>query len=480
MENKELAKVIIENIGGKENINSVIHCATRLRFKLKDNEKANKEILKKTEGVMTVVESGGYFQVVIGQHVAKVFDEVEGILGQSNSTHSVKSQDTTDEKNIFNQLVDILSSIILPILPALTASGILKGLLAGAIAFDWLSPEMGTYIILNATSDALFYFLPILLGFSAGKRFNMNTYVSATIGGALVYPTLITTFNEGAALSFLNIPVNLTSYVSTVFPIILAAWIASKIENWLETRIPTSVKNIFVPLIVLVITVPATLLVFGPIANAISGLLADGTNLIYDFSPVMAGILLGAFWQLVVLLGLHLAFIPILINNITTNGFDPINAILSVTVFAQAGVALGVALKTKNKKVKTTAFSAAFSAFMGITEPAIYGISLRFKKPFVISWIAGGIGGAITAMMGTVMYGFGGNAIFAAPLFISPTGFDNSFTGYLVSSVVAVVIGVVGTYLFGYNDSMIKNEEKQNILDVDEETVILSQEPSPE
>ncbi|MDK2805144.1 MAG: beta-glucoside system component [Thermoanaerobacterium sp.] len=452
MDSLKLANDIISNIGGKKNIINVVHCATRLRFQLKDSSIANTEKIKALEGVMSVVISGGQYQVVIGDKVNDVFDKIIDIIGETNSRNKEGWDRKKVKENWFNHFIDIIVGIISPFIGILAAAGIIKGILAMSTAFNWLKSTDPTYILLYAVGDSLFYFLPILVGFSAGKKFNGNPFIPAVIGGALIYPTIVNAVNAGKSLSFFGVPVILVNYTSSLFPTILAAWLAVKLEKWLDKKLHASLRLIFTPLITLTVTGILTFLIVGPILHEVSQQLANITLGLYNLAPVIAGIILGGLWQLIVLLGLHYAFIPVLINNITTLHYDPINAILSVTVFAQAGAALGVFLKAKNKKVREVAGSATVSAMLGITEPALYGVSVPYKKPFIMAGIAGGIGGAITALMKAKMYGFGANAIFAAPLFINPKGIDSSFYAYFISSGVALFGTAILTYLFGYRD----------------------------
>lgn len=456
MELRKLAEDIVRNVGGKENISSLEHCVTRLRFVLKDNSAANTDTIKQMNGVMTVVISGGQYQVVIGNKVKDVFREVMDVLGASFA--SGKEQENggaaadAKKKSAFNRFVDIIVGTISPLLGLLAASGIIKGLLGLASALHWLEPTDGTYLLLNALGDSLFYFLPIIVGFSAGRKFNGNPFIPAVIGAALVYPAIVEAVNQGQSLTFAGIPIVLQKYASSLFPVMMAAWLAAKVEKWLERKLHAAIKLIFVPLITLVVVGTLTFLAVGPVLSIFSQGLADATMWIYNLSPVIAGVILGALWQLIVIFGLHYAFIPVLINNITTLHFDPVNAILNVTVWAQVGAALGVFLKAKNQKVRSIAGPAAFSAFLGVTEPAIYGVSLPYKKPFVMAGIGGGIAGGIAAAMGTKMYGFGGTGIFASPLFINPEGLDTGFYGFVISSLTAMVLATILTYLFAYKD----------------------------
>lgn len=454
MDIRKLAKDIIEDVGGKENIVHLEHCITRLRFTLKDNAAAKTDSLKQMDGVMTVVISGGQYQVVIGNKVKDVFQEVTAQLGNSFNNSESVSENSGKKKNGFNRFVGVIIGVITPFLGLMAATGLIKGLLGLATALNWLDATDGTYILLHALGDSLFYFMPIYVGFSAGKKFNANPFVTAVIGGALVYPTIITANSVGDPLSFAGIPVVLANYTSSLFPIIMGAWLASIIQRWFEKRLPAALKLIFVPFFTLIITGIITFLVVGPVLSEFSQLLADVTMAIYNFSPVIAGVILGALWQGIVIFGMHYAFIPVLINNITTLHYDPVNAILTVTVFAQVGAALGVFLKAKSQKIRGIAGSATVSALMGVTEPAIYGVSLAYKKPFIMAGIGGGIAGAIITAMGARMYGFGGTGVFAAPLYINPAGIDISFYAFLIASAVALIVTTVLTYFFGFNKTM--------------------------
>ncbi len=456
MDPKKLAEAIVHSVGGKENIKSVMHCATRLRFQLKDNSIADTEKIQSLDGVMSVVVSGGQYQVVIGNKVNDVYREVEKITGETKSENYNGQEERSSRKNWFNRFIEVLVGIISPAFGLIAAAGIIKGILALCIALKWLKDTDSTYTLLYAIGDSFFYFLPIIIGFTAGKKFGGNPLIPAVIGGALVYPSIVDLVNASKSVDFFGIPVLLVNYTSSLFPIIFAAWFAAKIEKWLNKNLHASLRLIFTPLITVFVTAILTFLIIGPILSEFSQQLADITIAIYNFAPILAGIILGAFWQLIVLLGLHYAFIPVLINNITTLHYDPVNAILSVTVFAQAGAALGVFLKSKNRKVREIAGSATVTALLGITEPALYGVCVPYKKPFVMAWIAGGIGGAITALMNAKMYGFGANAIFAAPLFINPEGIDSSFYAYLISSSAALIGTAILTYLFGFRDEEIK------------------------
>lgn len=442
---KPLAEQIITLVGGKENIETAQNCVTRLRFVLKDESIAKTDEIKATKGVLGVAKQGGQYQVIIGTHVPKVMEAVSTIIGKApGETVSDPATEKEDAKkdNLFNTFFKTISGCIFPVLGVLGAAGVLKGFLAILTTVGWLSTTNGTYLILHAVSDAALYFMPIILGFSCGKKFGCNPYITAVLGAALVYPDIVSVYTNKTAISFVGIPVIMASYTNSVFPIILSSYIASKIEVIAKKFIPQILQLMFVPFFVLVISAPLAFLAIGPVMTWVSSGLAAGTQAIYSFSPIIAGILLGAFWQVIVIFGLHYAFIPILINNITTMGQDPVNAILGVTVFALSGVALGYSIKVKDKEQKAFAISTMISGLVGVTEPIIYGIALPKKKPFVCAFVGGGIAGAITAAMGAAMQGFGGAGILAGPLMVK-VGDSNNIIAWVIASVVAFVVSAV-------------------------------------
>lgn len=447
MNHSELAKDILKGVGGEENVNSLYHCATRLRFKLKDQQAADKEKITKLPGVIQVVESGGQFQVVIGNEVNMVYKE---ITKNSSLGDDDRQAESSEEKgNLFNQFIDIIAGIFTPILGALAGAGILKGLLTITTATGWLTVEDGTYIVMNAAADSMFYFLPILLAFTAARKFGTDPYVSVIVAGALLYPDITATYNAGENLSFLGIPVILTSYASSVIPIVLAVYVISKIEPFFDRIFPSAIRRFFTPLSLIAIVVPLTLIIFGPFGAYVSAWLGNGYAWIYDGSSILAGLVMGAFWQVFVIFGLHWGFVPIAVNNLAVFGEDTFSALIAPAVFAQAGAALGVWLKTKNQKVKTIAAPATVAGVFGITEPAIYGISLRYKKPFIMGVIAGGIGGALAGLSGAASVAFALPGLTTIPVYIG-----DGFELFLISLAVAFAGGAILTYLFGFNDKM--------------------------
>lgn len=451
---KKTATEVLEKIGGEENISTVTHCVTRLRFVLKDESIVNDADVRAIEGVKGVAKAGGQYQVIIGTNVTDAFEALQEIRGVSveNEVKKEKTEVKEEKKdNLFNTFCKTISGIIMPFIPALTGVGLIKALLTILTLTGVLSSDSGTYQILYAGADAFFYFLPIICAFSAGKKFGGSPYVCAALAAALVYPNIITAYNDGANLKFLGIPVVLMSYSNGIFPAMAGSFLACKVEKITKKFIP-DVVHMFRPFITLLISVPITFLVIGPVFTVISNGLANGSAALYAFSPVVAGILLGGFWQLVVIFGLHYAFIPILINNIATNGMDPINALMGVTVFAVSGAAIGFALKMKDKNKKADGISTGITGLLGITEPLIFGILLPYRKPFIAAIIAGAIGGAINALMGGCMFGFGGGGITSLPFNINPDGSMGTLLAFIVSGVVAFILGAVFSYMLMKGD----------------------------
>ncbi|TCI57421.1 PTS beta-glucoside transporter subunit IIABC [Exiguobacterium sp. SH1S21] len=481
MKYEQLARDIIKHVGGKENVNSVVHCITRLRFKLKDESKANTEALKSMDDVVTVMKSGGQYQVVIGNHVPDVYKAVVEVGGFQNQ--SPIEEEEGPKGSLFSRFIDIISSIFTPVLGVLAATGMIKGFNALFVALGLLDATSGTYQLLNAIGDSLFYFFPIFLGYTAIKKFGGSPFIGMAIGAALVYPTLSTLtagdplytvfagtmFESPIHITFLGVPVILMTYSTSVIPIIIAAFFAAKLEKFLKTVIPDVIKMFIVPLLTLLVIVPLTFILIGPIATWAGTLLGSATVAVYNLSPLVAGLFLGGFWQVFVIFGLHWGLIPVAINNLTSLGADPVLALVFAASFAQIGAVLAVFLKIKNQKIKTLSIPAFISGIFGVTEPAIYGVTLPLKKPFIMSCIGGGIGGAIMGVMGTQVYIIGGLGVFGYPSNISPEGITSGFYGSLIGTAVAFVVGFVLTYLFGGVNQAVAATPQPEVTPVAEE-----------
>ena len=476
-----LARIIIQNVGGKSNIISVAHCITRLRFKLKDESKANKEVLESTDGVIKVMQAGGQYQVVIGNQVNDVYDAVLEVghltaAGAVDEDGNAVEEDNAGggKKSPVSMLIDVISGTLQPTLGVLAATGIIKGLLALFDFIGLIPSTSGTYQVWYAVADGFFYFLPIILGYTAAKKFKINEFIGMAIGIALCYPAMVnstagevlgtvfggTAFEMSYYQTFMGIPVIMpaSGYTSSVVPIILAVAIAAPIEHWLKKVIPDVIKLFVVPFVTLVIMVPLTYLVIGPVASVLCSILSLVFNAIYSIPVVggiIGGILIGAFWQVLVIFGLHWGLVPLAMINYGLMGYDTFLSPYFCVSFAQTFVVLAIILKTKNEKTKKVAIPAFISGIFGVTEPAIYGVTLPKKKPFIYSCIAGAIGGAFTGFMNTRSYSIGGLGLFGLPSFIDTTG-DMGITNMIYIIIAILIASAVG---FGLTYVMYKDEK---------------------
>lgn len=475
-----LARIIIQNVGGKSNIISVAHCITRLRFKLKDESKANKEVLESTDGVIKVMQAGGQYQVVIGNQVNDVYDAVLEVghltaAGAVDEDGNAVEEDNAGggKKSPVSMLIDVISGTLQPTLGVLAATGIIKGLLALFDFIGLIPSTSGTYQVWYAVADGFFYFLPIILGYTAAKKFKINEFIGMAIGIALCYPAMVnstagevlgtvfggTAFEMSYYQTFMGIPVIMpaSGYTSSVVPIILAVAIAAPIEHWLKKVIPDVIKLFVVPFVTLVIMVPLTYLIIGPVASVLCSILSLVFNAIYSIPVVggiIGGILIGAFWQVLVIFGLHWGLVPLAMINYGLMGYDTFLSPYFCVSFAQTFVVLAIILKTKNEKTKKVAIPAFISGIFGVTEPAIYGVTLPKKKPFIYSCIAGAIGGAFTGFMNTRSYSIGGLGLFGLPSFIDTTG-DMGITNMIYIIIAILIASAVG---FGLTYALYKDE----------------------
>lgn len=477
MKYQELVEQILSNIGGKDNIGGLTHCITRLRFKLKDESKANTEAIKKIKGVVTVVQSGGQYQVVIGNHVPEVYKEFMQHAGLDSS-----NQETGDApKGLVNKFIDIVSGIFTPVLGLLAATGMIKGINVLLVSFGLIEQTSGTYAILQAAGDCFFYFFPIFLGYTAAKKFGLTQFVGMALGAALVYPAIATlsagteplyslfqgtVFESPIYVTFLGIPVILMSYSSSVIPIIISTFFGAKLEKMLMRTVPSLLKSFLVPLLTVLIMVPLTFIVIGPIATWLGDILGAVALGAYNFSPIIAGMVIGGLWQVLVMFGLHWGLIPIAINNVAVLGYDSVLVLGMATPFATAGAVLGVIIRSKSSDVRVLGIPAFISSLFGISEPSLYGITLPRKKPFYATLFASSIGGMIMGSLGTTSYIMGGMGIFAVPNFINPEqGMDKAFFGYLIAIATAFAISFILTMTVAYDPSYDKetSEDKNEV-----------------
>ncbi|MGO1948631.1 MAG: glucose PTS transporter subunit IIA [Mycobacteriaceae bacterium] len=464
---------IVHYIGGAENVRSVTHCITRVRFYLKDADRADDETIADLDSVIDVIRAGGQYQVVIGADVEDVYDAVADQLGTGGDGADTGSPDDGEERERpttvvgwakygFSELIGVITGSMIPVIGLLAAAGIIKGVLSLLLTLDVIVEDSNTYQIIYAMSDAVFFFLPIFVGFTAARRLGADPIIVSIIGGVLCYPSLVEMSESegdrellGMSLNsdFFGIPVHVAEYSYSIFPIIVAAWLASVIEPWLKRVIPNMVRMIFVPLIEVVVVSLAILLILGPVVMFISTGIANAIQGLYDLSPAVSGSIIGAFYQSLVIFGLHWAVIPLVAQDLAASGNSYLNAIISVTMVAQGGAVLAVFIKSRIEKIKGLAGPAAISAFCGITEPAVYGVNLKYGRVFIMASAGGAVGGLLTGMLNVNMWGFTG-ALIGFTSFVNPSdGVDGSFWGYLLASAVGLSVAFVLTWFFGFKDS---------------------------
>lgn len=441
----QLAKDVVAAVGGKENIVSVTNCMTRLRFVLKDDSIPNEDEVKAINGVKGVMNQGGQYQIIIGTNVSNVTPKVREIAGISTEEKGAVKIDKVGQGSLWDRFFKVISGCIMPMIGPMIAGGIIKGILTLCTTFGVLSSTSGAYQLWYAAADAVLYFMPVIVGFSAGKVFGCNQYVTAAIGAAFLYPNLVTAVGEG--VDFFGIPVVAATYSNTLFPVLLASFLASLVEKGAKKIVPEMVQLMLVPVIVLLVTVPVSWLAIGPVMNMFSNAISSAVMWLFDVAPVLAGVALGAFWQMVVLLGLHGAMIPIIINNITTLGADPLNAVLGLTVWALAGVSLGYALKMRDPEKRAEGITDMTTCLFGVTEPTIYSIALPQFKCFMAAWVGGGIAGGILAALGGKCYSMAGDGFFRIPAMINPAGIDISFYGFIVTMLIAFAVSGILAYI---------------------------------
>ena len=468
-----LARTIVENVGGAGNVKSLAHCVTRLRFKLKDESKANKEVLEATDGVLKVMQANGQYQVVIGPNVDQVFDAVIALGGISGAGEVAPAADEGTEgdveqksESLSARLIDLVSAIVQPTLGCLAAAGMLKGLLSAAVLLGLLSTTDGAYQIWYAFADGFFYFLPVMLGYTSAKKFGLPVFQGLAIGAALCYPAMVnltggealgsvltgTPFEMSYYTTFFGIPVVMpaSGYTSSVIPVILAVACGAQIERRLSKVIPAAVKLFFVPLLTLGITIPLTYLVIGPVASMITNALLLAFNSIRAIpvvGPTVFGTLVGGLWQVLVMFGFHWSLIPLSIANYGVQGFDQILVPMYVCSWSQVAICFIIWLRTRDRALKDIAMPSLISGIFGTTEPAIYGVTLPLKTPFIISCVASAAGGAFIGFMGVRNFTAGYSGILGLTRYIDHLGTEGLTNMWLViiASLITMAISVVLT-----------------------------------
>ena len=443
----KLAKDILESVGGEENIVGATRCATRLRLVLKRSNPKAKEEISAMPGVVTVVENGGQFQVVIGQHVGEVYEHFSSLI-------NLDAVDTENENKgtILNRIIATMSAVFAPFVYILAAAGILQGLLIIInLLFDSFA-ETGTYQVLSFISWAPFTFLPIFIAITASKHFKTNTYIAVACCAALVSPTwaeMAALISEGSNITFIGIALTETTYTSSVLPPLFLVWILSYLERFLNKHINEVIKPLFVPFFSLVIMVPLTIVLIGPLTTMGANGIANGYNFLAENAPIVAGAIIGSLWQVIVIFGVHWGVTPMVLANFDLYGRDSFQAYQTIAVIAQVGAVLGVILKAKSQETRKVSISAGVTGLFGITEPAIYGVNLRFKKPFIFGCIGGGIGAITASFFNPYYFAYAG---LPGPLTIVNginEDYPMSVWGILIGAAIAIILPVVLVQIFG-------------------------------
>lgn len=459
---EQLAKDIVKNVGGKENIASLEHCVTRLRFQLNDVSKANTQVLKNMDGVVTVMESAGQYQVVIGNHVPDVYKDVCEVAGiKANASEEGPKK----KMGAYQATMEFISAVFLPPIGILCASGILQGILTILSMCGVIAETDGLYMIWDGVAQSLQYFFPIILGYTAAKKLGSNPFLGMILGAGLCYPEI-----NGVDLVVFGQTINAT-FTSTVLPIILIMLIAAPLEKWLNKVIPDVIKTFVTPMLVMAIVFPIGFCIIGPLANWLSNVILNFFSALYAFSPVLSALVIGVTWQILVLLGIHSVLIVTLIMGLIMGTPQPLMAALGVCSFAQTGVVLAIWLKTKNKKLKDVAFPAWISGIFGVTEPAIYGVTLPRMKFFVESCIASGIAAVVGAIIGNSNYVPAGMGIFAIPAYINPADPTGSVVKCILTFVLATALGFVMAYVTFKDEEDTTEETGATKIEVKKETI---------
>lgn len=472
MENQLLAQQIITLIGGSKNVSQSWHCITRLRFNLFDDTKVNMKEINQLNGVIGSQFSGGQYQIIIGAKVAEVFQEMDKQFTNSNNE---KTTNNKKNMNVLDTIFDVISGIFTPLMPAIIGSGLIKGLMALFVVFGWLSSESSSYVVLTVFSDGVFYFLPFLVAMTAARKFKTKESLAVALAAMLMYPTLVNGAADGASpLSMFGLSIPLNNYSSTVLPIILGVLLLSIVNKWMDKIVPKTVNIVFSPMLSLLITAPILLAFVAPLGNFLGKYLEQIFTTLFTVAGPLAGLLMGGLMPLIVLTGMHYAFFPGTFASLQKFGYDimllPMNL---VSNSAQAGAVLGVTLKSKKAETKSLAFSTFIPAIFGITEPAIYGVTLRLKKPFYASLIGGGVGGTIFGFFAVKATAFSIPGITALPTYIIKN--SNNFIYALIGYIASFVISFVLTMLWGFEE-----DKKDEIKDKKINTLKSDPQESPQ
>ncbi|WEO76881.1 beta-glucoside-specific PTS transporter subunit IIABC [Cryobacterium sp. SO2] len=448
------AAAIIAAVGGEENIASLYHCVTRLRFGLKDNAKADQAALTAITPVMGVNEAGSQYQVIIGNDVPDVYRAIVAELPRlatGDSVDGAAAARTGGKQKLHTRFLDFISGTFAPILPAIAGAGLLKGILALSNSFGWVDPASQTFLIFSAIADAVFFFLPIVVAVSAARKLGANPYVAASLGGTLVYPALGALLGAGEAVHLLGITVTAATYSYSVIPVLLGVYLLSWVERGFTKIIPSFLKLTFVPMLSLVVVVPITLTLLGPLGTFVGSGIAGGINWALDNGGVPAGFVIGALLPLIIMTGMHYTLVPFILQNLATLGYDKFLPLTYIQTFATAGAVFGVFLRAKNKQIKALSLSTTFTSLMGVTEPALYGLALPLRRPLIATMAGAGVGGAISLGFGVKAYVLAGNGgLPGLPGLVGET-----FVWAIVGIVIAFIVAAVVSTILGIDESIL-------------------------
>lgn len=449
MNYQQLGNDIIQNIGGIDNIKQLTHCATRLRLEFYDMNKVNTKKIESLNGVISVVEKGGQYQIVIGNEVQSVF---RAIQSQMKDVPSTSHEEAKEEKgSVVNRIISVISTTFTPVIPALIGGGMIKAVLSILVLFNLVNEASSTYEIINFISDAPFYFMPVLLAYGASQKFKTSPIMAMTMACALLHPTWSSLVSAGEPLTFFGAPVVLVDYASSVIPIIFSVWIMSYVEKFAEKYSPSIIKFFLKPLLVMFISVPIALIIVGPLGNLLNDLVQSGANYLNAHVSWLIPMLMGAFQPFLTLTGTAWAMTPIATSQISTLGYEIVNGPgMLASNIAQGGATLAVALKAKDENLKSLASSSGFTAVMGITEPCLYGVLLKLKRPFVASMIGGAAGGIYAGITGLVRYAFVSPGLTAIPAFIGKNPMN--VVHAIVTIIISFIVGFVASWILGFKE----------------------------
>lgn len=470
---EKLAVDIIKAVGGKKNIIKASRCATRLRLVLKETTNEAKENVSALTGVITVVENSGQFQVVIGTHVGKVFDKVASELNLDSNA----IEEDAPKASILSRVIATMSAVFAPFIYILAAAGILQGCL---IVINMVNPSFsstGTYEVLSFMSWAPFAFLPIFIAITASKHFKCNMFIAVACCAALVSPTwaeIAARIADGESIRFLGISLAETTYTSSVLPPLFLVWILSYVERFVDKKLPEVIKALFTPFICMVVMVPLTILVIGPLSDSLATAIANGYNYLYNLAPAVAAAVIGGLWQVVVIFGVHWGVTPMCLANYDLYGMDTFQAFQTMAVIAQAGAVFGVFIKARNKQTKNIALSAGVTGIFGITEPAIYGVNLKFKKPFICGCIAGAVGAVVGSFFNIAYYAYAGlPGMLTVVNAITPDN-SKSIIGMLLGAAISFVGAIILVQIIGIGEKEIESKKEDKAVKVKEGQPVLN------